>query len=139
MSDTHPYFRIIDLISNFINFLLTNMKSSFLFYLHLFKAGSHGYNYAAAVVQLLSHVRLFVTPWTAACQTPLSSTISRSLLRIMSTELVMLSNHLIPCRPPLLFAFPSIRVFSNESALHIRWPKYWSFRFYNYSALPLLN
>ena len=81
------------------------------------------------VVQFLSHVRFFVTPWTAASQTPLSFTISWSLLRFMSIELVMLSSHLVLCRPLLLLPsiFPSIRVFSSESALHIRWPKYWSF------------
>ena len=82
-------------------------------------------------VQLLSRVRLFVTPWTAARQAPLSFTISRSLLKLMSIESVMPSNHLILCRPLLLLpsVFPSIRVFSNESALHIKWPKYWSFSF----------
>ena len=81
------------------------------------------------VVQLLSRVQLFGTPWTAACQTLLSSTISQSLLKFMSIESVMLSNHLILCRPFLLLPliFPSIKVFSNESALHIRWPKYGSF------------
>ena len=68
-------------------------------------------------------------PWTAACQAALSFSISWSLLKLMSIELVMLSNHLILCRPLLLppSIFPSIRVFSNESVLHIRWPKYWSF------------
>ena len=83
------------------------------------------------IVQLLSHVQLFVTPWTVAHWSPLSSTVSRSLLKLMSVELVMLSNHLILCH--LLFllpsVFPSIRVFSNKSALHITWPKYWSFNF----------
>ena len=76
-------------------------------------------------VHSLSRVRLFATPWTAACQA------SRSLPKLMSIELVMPSSHLIICRPLLLLPsiFPSIRVFSNESALHIRWPKYWSFRF----------
>ena len=80
-----------------------------------------------AVVQPLSRVRLFVTPWTAARQASLSITSSRSLLKLMSIELVMPANHLILCRPLLLLPsiFPSIRVFSNESALHIRWPKYW--------------
>ena len=78
-------------------------------------------------VQLLSHVWLFVTPWTAA-QGGLSFTIVWSLLKPMSIESVMPSNHLILCRPLLLpSVFPSIRVFSNESALRIRWPKYWSF------------
>ena len=82
-------------------------------------------------VQLLSCVRLFVTPWTAACQASLSFTISWSLLKLMSTESVMPSNHLIFCRPVLLMLsiFPSITVFSNESGLRIRWPKYWSFSF----------
>ena len=81
-------------------------------------------------VQLLSRVRLFGTPWTAARQASLSITNSQSLPKIMSIESVMPSNHLILCCPLLLPSiFPSIRVFSNESALHIRWPKYWSFSF----------
>ena len=82
-------------------------------------------------VQSLSRVQLFATPWTAAHQASLSITNSQSLLKLMSVELVMPSNHLILCRPLLLLPsiFPSIRVFSNESALHIRWPKYWSFSF----------
>ena len=82
-------------------------------------------------VQLLSHVRLFATSWTAAQQASLSINKSQSLLKLMSIELVMPSNHLILCRPILLppSIFPSIRVFSNESVLRIRWPKYWSFSF----------
>ena len=82
-------------------------------------------------VQLLSCVRLFATPWIAARQASLSITISRSSPRLMSVESVMPSNHLILCRPLLLLPpiLPSISVFSNESALHIRWPKYWSFSF----------
>ena len=82
-------------------------------------------------VQLLSCVRLFVTAWTAAHQASLSITNSQSLLKLISIESVMPSNHLILCRPLLLLpsVFPSIRVFSNDSALHIRWPKYWSFNF----------
>ena len=81
------------------------------------------------VVWSLSHVRLFVTPWTAACQASLSFTISQSLFKLMAIESVMPSNHLILCRPclPLPSVFPSISVFSNELALCIRWPKYWSF------------
>ena len=82
------------------------------------------------LVQLLSHVRLFATPWTAAHQAYLCIINSQSLLRLMSIESVMPSNHLILCRP--LFppsVFPSIRVFSSEPVLHIRWPKYWSFSF----------
>ena len=72
-----------------------------------------------------------MTPWTAACQAPLSITNSRSLFKLMSIESVMPSNHLILCHPLLLppSIFPSIRVFSNESVLHIRWPNYWSFSF----------
>ena len=80
------------------------------------------------LVQSFNHVQLFVTPWTAACQASLSITISQSLLKLMPIELVMSSNHLILCHPLLLSSlFPSIRVFSNELALQIRWPKYWSF------------
>ena len=82
-------------------------------------------------VQSLSHVRLFATPWTTACQASLSITNSRSLPKLMSIESMMPSNHLIFCCPLLLLpsVFPSIRIFSNESALCIRWPKYWSFSF----------
>ena len=82
-------------------------------------------------VQSLSHVQLFVTPWTVAHQASLSITNSRSLLKLMSIESLMPSNHLILWRPLLLLPsiLPSIRVFSNESVLHIRWPKYWSFNF----------
>ena len=78
------------------------------------------------VVQLLSGVQLFVNPWTAACQASLSFTVSRSSPRFMSFELVMPSNHLILCHPLLLLpsVFPSIRGFSNESAVRVRWPKY---------------
>ena len=80
---------------------------------------------------MLCRVRLFVTPWTVACQASLSITNSQSLLKLMAIESVMPSNHLILCHPPLLLPsiFPSIRVFSNESVLLIRWPKYWSFSF----------
>ena len=82
-------------------------------------------------VQSLSHVQLFATPQIAARHASLSTTNSRSLLKLMSIESVMPSNHLFLCHPllPLPSIFPSIRVFSNESALHIRWPKYWSFSF----------
>ena len=86
-------------------------------------------------VQSLSHVLLFATPWTAARQASLSITNSRSLLKLMSIESVLPSNHLILCHPIFLLPsiFPSIRVFSNESALCIRWPKYWGF---SYSLSP---
>ena len=82
------------------------------------------------IVQLLSHVQLLATTWTAACQVSLSFTISWSLLKLISIESVTPSNHLILCYP-LLFLhsiFPSSKVFSNELSLHIRWPKYWSLR-----------
>ena len=83
------------------------------------------------VVQPLSHVQLFVTLWTAARQASLFVTTYRSLFKLISIELVISSNHLILCHPLFLppSIFPSIRVFSNESILHMRWPKYWSFSF----------
>ena len=86
------------------------------------------------VAQPLSCVWLLMSPWTAARQAPLSFTVSQSLLKFMSIESVILSNHLILCCPLLLLSsvFPSIRVFFIESALHIRWPKYWSFILNNY-------
>ena len=91
--------------------------------------------YFLSSVPSLSHIQLFATPWTAARQTSLSITNSRSLLKLMSIESVMPSNHLILCLllflPPSIF--PSIKVFPNESVLHIRRPKYWSFSF-NISA-----
>ena len=95
-------------------------------YIHSFK-----YSLIIVVVQSLSCFQLFVTPWTAACQASLCFSISWSLLKIMSIELVMLSNHLILYHLLLLLpsVIPSIRVFSNESALPIRWSKYWSFSF----------
>ena len=88
-------------------------------------------NLEVVVVQSLSCVQLFTTPWTAACQDYLSFTISWSLLKLMSIESVMPSNHLILCCPFLLLpsVFPSIKVFSSELAPHIRWPKYWSLSF----------
>ena len=84
-----------------------------------------------SLVQLLSHVRLFVTPWTTAHQPSLSITNSRSSPKLVTIELVMPSSHLILCHPLLLppSIFPSIRVFFDESVLRIRWPKYWSFSF----------
>ena len=89
---------------------------------------THSY---VTVVQSLSCLQLFKTPWTAACQAPLSSTLSQSLLKFMSTEPGVLSNHFILRCPLFLLPsiIPSIRVFSNELVLHIRWPKYWSFSF----------
>ena len=95
------------------------------------KAVVHIHNGVFSSVQLLSHVQLFVTPWTTAHQASLSITNSRSLLTVMSIELGMPSNRLILCRPLLLppSIFPSIRVFSIESVLLITWPEYWSFSF----------
>jgi len=94
-----------------------------------------GLNPSVSSVQSLTHAGLFETPWTAALQASQSITNSWSLPKLMSIESVMPSNHLILCRPLLLppSVFPSIRVFSNESVLYIRWPKYWSFSF-NISA-----
>ena len=113
----HAYILSSDKILNIFSFLIFNWIFQF------------------SSVQSLSCVWLFVTPWTAARQASLSITNSRSLLKLMSIELVMPSNHLILCHPFLLLPsiFPSIRVFSNESVLCIRWPKYWSFSF-NISA-----
>ena len=101
-------------------FLATTSKAAINIYAQVFSS-----------VQLLSHLQLFVTQWTAACQASLSITNSQSLLKLMSIELVMPSNHLILCHPLLILPsiFPSIRIFSSESVLHIRWPKYWSLSF----------
>ena len=90
-----------------------------------------GLNLIFSSIQSLSHVQLFMTPWTAAHQASLSTTNSQRSLKLMSIESVMPSNHLILCHPLLLTSsiFLSIRVFSNESVLCIRWPKYWSFSF----------
>ena len=92
---------------------------------------AHEWRMSLSSVQSLSCVRLFVTPWTVACQASLSITNSWSLLRLMSIASVMPFNHLILCHPLLLLhsIFASIRVFSNESVLHIRWPNYWNFSF----------
>ena len=99
--------------------------------MHLLWSDSKKYTHIV-VIQLLNLVQLFVTPWTAAHQAPLSSIISWSLPKFMSIELVMLPNHLILCCPLLSpSVFPSSRIFSNESALCIRWPKYCSFSFSN--------
>ena len=106
------------------SFLVATLeKSNFRVYSNLY--------FAFSSVQLLSRVQLFATPWTGACQASLSITNSWILLKLMSVESVMPSNHLILCRPLLLLPsiFPHIRVFSKESVLCIRWPKYWSFSF----------
>ena len=109
-------------------FILLHWITFFIWFSHLSRIYLFYYKIS---VQSLSHVRLFVTPWTAACQASLSITNSQNILKLMSIESVMPSNHFILCCPLLLLPsiFPSIRVFSNESVLHIRWPKYWSFSF----------
>ena len=91
----------------------------------------HCFSCPFSSVQWISHVRIFMTPWAEAHQASLSITSSQSLLKLMSIELVMPSNHLILCHPHLLLPsiLPSIRVFSNDSVLDIRWPKYWGFSF----------
>ena len=105
---------------------------SLIFYLQAWNKKHHqDMSHQFSSVQSLSCVQLFATPCTTAHQASLSITNSWSLLKLMSIESVMPTNHLIFCRPLLLLPsiFPSIRIFSNESALHIRWPKYWSFSF----------
>ena len=110
-------------------------KTEFFFFLILVHSGLAYYTLLAGLqfssVQSLSYVRLFVTPWIAACQASLSITNAQSLLKLMSIKSVMPSKDLILSCPLLLLSsiFPSIRVFSNESLLHIKWPKYWSFSF----------
>ena len=100
-------------------------------YVNIFVSITFVEKHAISSVQLLSHVRLFVTPWITACEAPLSITNSWSLLKLMRIESVMPSSHLILCHPLLLLPpiSPSIRVFSNESTLRMRWTKYWSFSF----------
>ena len=107
------------------------MQTGFFFYLRHPPWPFCGSKHILKSVQLLSHVRLFATSWTAARQASLSITNSWSLLRLMSIELVMPSNHLILCHPLLLLPsiFPSIRVFSDESAHRIMLPRYWGFSF----------
>ena len=109
------------------NIFIINPKSGFLWFLKSFNVACSN---KSNLVQLHSRVWLFATPWTAAHQASLSTTNSWSPPKPMSIESAMLSNHLLLCCPLLLPSiFPSIRVFSNESALRIRWPKYWSFSF----------
>ena len=114
-------FAIIQICQNFLTLVVFSRNRS---------VKSIKYPLSKEVVQSLRHVQLFAIPWTAARQASLSFTISRSLHNLMSIESVMLFSHLILCHLLLLPSiFPSIRVFSNESSLCIRWPKYWSFSF----------
>jgi len=120
------------IIYNYLHFCLVHLRCTFLFVIPQAQyIGSHLSVFQFSSIQSFSHVWLFVTPWTAACQTSLSITNSQSLPKPMSVESVMPSNHLILCRLLLLLPliFPSIRTFSNESALRMRWPKDWSFSF----------
>ena len=118
----HPHWE-----KKIISYCCVCWQSPFTQYLKSYVALDHQFS----SVQSLSSVWLFVTPWTAAHQASLSITNSRSLLKLVSIESVMPSNHLILCHPLLLLPsiFPSIRIFSNESVICIKWPKYWSFRF----------
>ena len=121
---SQPNFRLISLVLSWTGCIFGLRNLGFRSPLYL-TAVSHWLFFAAAV-QSLSHIQVFVTPWTAARQSSLSFTVSRSLLRFTSIESLMLSNHLILCPPLLLLPsiFTSIRVFSNESPLCIRWPEY---------------
>ena len=115
----------VEFQSSFLTLLFTFIKRFFCLAILQYKK----FKKRISSVQSLSHVQLFATPRTAACQASLSITNSQSLLKLMSTELVMPSSHLILCHLLLLSPsiFPNIRIFSNESVLDIRWPKYWHF------------
>ena len=126
------YVKVVSLYTHFLESFLCQIDVKFCqkLLLYLLRWSCSFYS-SICSIKLLSHVQLFVTPWTAAHQASLSITNSQSLLKLMSVESVMPSNHLI-LYCPLLFQpsiFLSIRVFSNESVLHIRWPKYWDFSF----------
>ena len=119
--------KVLLFLIEFECFVFLDISVQILVFLHDFKSSDLG---IVVVVQLLSRVQLSATPWTATCLTPLSFTICWSLLKLMSIESVLLSNHLILYHPVLWpSVFPRIRAFSNELALHIRWPKYWIFSF----------
>ena len=124
---SESWFRKKTLTLSWVNTML-HFQEKIIFY-YFVSQGTCSIQFSS--VQSLSHVLLFAATWTAAPQASVSITNSWSLLKLMSTELVMSSNHVILCHPLLLppSIIPSIRVFSNESALHIRWPKYWSFSF----------
>ena len=126
------YVKVVSLYTHFLESFLCQIDVKFCqkLLLYLLRWSCSFYS-SICSIKLLSHVQIFVTPWTAACRASLSITNSQSLLNLMPIESVMPSNHLILCCPLLLLPsiFLSIRVFSNESVLHIRWPKYWSFSF----------
>ena len=131
---TNKFFGEMNISSNTFHFLVEKYKFEEYFFIIFWKEENLLQQHSLvqfSSVKLLSHVRLFVTQWTTARQASLSITNSRSPPKPMSIELVMPSNHLILCHPLLLLPsiFPSISVFSNESALYFRWPKYWSFSF----------
>ena len=128
---SHSTSKLKQLVLAMLSLTLSILKQSFSLCTHIEDSAPSTLLLIFSSVQLLSCVCLFATPWTAARQASLSITNSQSLLKLMSIELVMPSNHLILCRPLLLLLsiFPSIRVFSNESTLHMRWPKCWSFSF----------
>ena len=120
-----------DLLNTYIMDGMTKISTGRSNFGRMFPLTSPLYHLQFSSVHSLSHVQLFATPWTAARQASLYVSNSQSLPKLMSIESVMPSNHIILCRPLLLLPsiFPSIRVFSNKSALDIRWPKYWSFSF----------
>ena len=120
ISPSNKYLGLISFIIDWLDFLTVKWSLKSLFQHHS----------SVQFSSVVSRVQLFVTPWIPARQASLPITNSRSPPKPMSIEVVMPSNHLIPCSPLLLLPsiFPSIRVFSNESALHIRWPEYWSFK-----------
>ena len=128
---SHSTSKLKQLVQAMLSLTLSILKQNFSLCTHIEDSAPSTLLLIFRSVQLLSCVWLFATPWTAARQASLSITNSRSLLKLMSIELVMPSNHLILCRPLLLLLsiFPSIRVFSNESTLHMRWPECWSFSF----------
>ena len=128
------FFHVLGILNFFFAlFILQKWQrlGGFSFHLGAFIYHSWRIRISNSSIHLLSHDRFFMTPWTAAHQASLSITNPQSLLKLLCIEPVMPSNHLILCHPLLLLLsiFPSIRVFSNESVFHIRWPKYWSFSF----------
>ena len=132
ISSSLPVFLVVNSLCLKANIILLLLKWKSRHGKLIFEASNeHSFYILQLLFSVVSHVGLFVTPWTAACQAPLSFTISQSLLKLISIKLMTPSNHFILCCLLLLLPsiFPSIRVFSNEWVLHIRWPKYWNFSF----------